>query len=47
LQKNYTEKLAAEERDVIRADMLRERLQNVSRPNPKMPGNGGSLDKRN
>ncbi len=48
LQKKYTEKLAAEERDVLRADMLRERLQDVSRPNPKLPGNGGgSLDKRN
>ena len=48
LQKNYTEKLAAEERDILRADMLRERLRNVSRPNPKPPANGGgSLDKRN
>ena len=48
LQKKYTEKLAAEERDVLRADMLRERLRNVSRPNPKLPGNGSSpLDKRN
>jgi protein arginine kinase len=48
LQKKYTEKLAAEERDVLRADMLRERLRNVSRPNPKLPGNGAdSLDKRN
>jgi protein arginine kinase len=48
LQKRYTEKLAAEERDVLRADMLRERLQHVSRPNPKLPGSGGgALDKRN
>jgi protein arginine kinase len=48
LQKKYTEKLSAEERDVLRADMLRERLRNVRRPDPKMPGNGGgSLDKRN
>jgi protein arginine kinase len=48
LQKRYTEKLAAEERDVLRADMLRERLRNVSRPNPKIPSaGGGSLDKRN
>lgn len=48
LQKKYTEKLAAEERDVLRADMLRERLKNVRRPNPKLPGNGGgALDKRN
>jgi protein arginine kinase len=42
LQKMYTEKLAAEERDVLRADMLRERLRGVRRPNPKTPG---SLDK--
>ena len=35
LQKQYTEKLSAEERDLLRADMLRERLRNVSRPNPK------------
>lgn len=47
LQKKYAEKLAAEERDVLRADMLRERLRNVSRPNPKMPGGGAPLDKRN
>src|SRR5271155_5554824 len=48
LQKKYAEKLAAEERDVLRADMLRERLRHVSRPNSKIPGNGGgSLDKRN
>jgi protein arginine kinase len=48
LQKRYTEKLAAEERDVLRADMLRERLRTVSRPNPKVPGQGGgALDKRN
>ena len=48
LQKRYAEKLAAEERDVLRADMLRERLRHVGRPNPKPPGNSGSsLDKRN
>jgi protein arginine kinase len=48
LQKQFTEKLAAEERDLLRADMLRERLRQVSRPNPKAPGNsGGLLDKRN
>jgi protein arginine kinase len=34
LQKNYTDKLSAEERDLLRADMLRERLRPVSRPNP-------------
>jgi protein arginine kinase len=45
LQKRYTEKLAAEERDVLRADMLRERLRSVSRPTPKAPGTSGTLDK--
>jgi len=34
LQKQYSEKLSAEERDLLRADMLRERLKSVSRPNP-------------
>src|SRR4051812_25381652 len=33
LQKQFTEKLAAEERDLLRADMLRDRLRVVSRPN--------------
>ncbi len=48
LQKRFTEKLAAEERDLLRADMLRERLRLVNRPNPKTPGaSGGLLDKRN
>ena len=48
LQKQFTEKLAAEERDVLRADMLRERLRQVGRPIPKLPGAGASpLDKRN
>jgi protein arginine kinase len=48
LQKQFTEKLAAEERDVLRADMLRERLRQVGRPAPKIPGAGASpLDKRN
>jgi protein arginine kinase len=32
LQKQISDKLSAEERDLIRADMVRERLQNVSRP---------------
>ncbi len=32
LQKQHTEKLDAEERDTLRADMLRERLREVSRP---------------
>ena len=47
LQKQYSEKLGADERDLLRADMLRERLRNVSRPLP-MPagqGTGAKLDK--
>jgi protein arginine kinase len=35
LQKQHSEKLSAEERDVLRADMVRERLKGVSRPVPK------------
>lgn len=43
LQKTNAEKLSAEERDLLRADMLRERLKPVSRPvtkpgNPATPG---------
>jgi len=34
LQRTYSEKLGAEERDLLRADMLRERLRHVSRPHP-------------
>jgi protein arginine kinase len=40
LQKQHAGKLDAEERDVIRADMLRERLTGVKRPLPKPPGPG-------
>ncbi|HMP82893.1 MAG TPA: protein arginine kinase [Verrucomicrobiota bacterium] len=43
LQKQHTEKLSAEERDLLRADMLRERLRQVSRPTVRpggAPGNG-------
>lgn len=32
LQKRYTEKLSADERDLLRADMVRDRLRTVSRP---------------
>jgi protein arginine kinase len=32
LQKQFSDKLSAEERDLIRADMVRERLKSVSRP---------------
>jgi protein arginine kinase len=45
LQKKFTEKLAAEERDVLRADMLRERLREVSRPVQNPPSGGPPLDK--
>ena len=32
---SYRVRLSAEERDLLRADMLRERLKTVSRPKPK------------
>lgn len=41
LQQPGAGKLSAEERDLLRADMLRERLRNVSRPCPKPPGPAG------
>src|SRR3954447_24900970 len=44
LQKRFSEKLSAEERDLLRSDMLRERLRSVSRPKIKI-GNGSSSDK--
>jgi protein arginine kinase len=49
LQKQYSEKLSAEERDLLRADMLRDRLRNVSRPNTDsltstQGGNAGQKD---
>lgn len=46
LQKQHSEKLSAEERDLLRADMVRERLRPVSRPLSKLPGSlGAGLDK--
>ncbi len=42
LQKKISDKLSAEERDLIRADMVRERLKNVSRPIVKPPNNTGN-----
>ena len=41
LQKQFSDKLSAEERDLLRSDMVRERLKNVSRPSvkPPKPGN--------
>src|SRR6202142_660529 len=35
LQKQFSDKLSAEERDLLRADMLRDRLRNVNRPTPQ------------
>jgi len=40
LQKQVSDKLTAEERDLIRADMVRDRLKNVSRPVVKPPAAG-------
>ncbi len=37
LQKEHSEKLSAEERDLLRANMLRERLKNVKRPDMQRP----------
>src|SRR5271156_23504 len=37
LQKQLSDKLTAEERDLIRADMVRDRLKNLSRPIVKTP----------
>jgi protein arginine kinase len=42
LQKQHSEKLSAEERDLLRADMVRERLRNVSRPQTKPSDSPGS-----
>ncbi len=46
LQKQHSEKLSAEERDLLRADMVRERLKHVSRPVARSAGAGSAeLDK--
>src|SRR5437762_4734933 len=45
LQRKLSEKLSAEERELLRADMLRERLRNVSRPITPPRGEGPSPDK--
>jgi protein arginine kinase len=46
LQKQHAEKLSAEERDLLRADMMRERLKNVNRPCTKPAGPAASgMDK--
>jgi protein arginine kinase len=47
LQKQHSEKLTAEERDLLRADMVRDRLKPVSRPISKpAPPLGSGLDKQ-
>lgn len=47
LQKQHSEKLSAEERDLLRADMVRERLKPISRPVARPPAPpGGGLDKQ-
>ncbi|HEY5041751.1 MAG TPA: protein arginine kinase [Verrucomicrobiae bacterium] len=42
LQKQLSDKLSAEERDLLRADMVRERLKNISRPVVKPPSNAAN-----
>ncbi len=44
LQRQLSDKLSAEERDLIRADMLRERLKNVGRPVAKHFGASGTAN---
>ena len=45
LQKQYSEKLSAEERDLLRADMVRERLRQVSRPVTPPRSEGSKSDR--
>ena len=45
LQRQHAEKLSAEERDLLRADMMRERLKPISRPVAKPGGGATGLDK--
>ena len=46
LQRQLSDKLTAEERDLTRADMMRERLKNTSRPVVRTYGAAGTgLDK--
>jgi len=46
LQKQQSEKLSAEERDLLRADMMREKLKNVNRPVTRPSSSDGSgMDK--
>ena len=45
LQRQVEEKLDAEQRDIVRADLLRDRLRNVRRPMIPPPATGSALDK--
>lgn len=45
LQSRFSDKLSPEDRDVRRADMLRDALRNVDRPQTIPPGPSSSLDK--
>ena len=46
LQKQFSEKLGAEERDILRADMLRQRLRHVHRPSIEQARDAGlKMDK--
>ena len=45
LQLRFSDKLSAEERDVLRADMVRERLRGVGRPSSPPAGGTSALDK--
>jgi protein arginine kinase len=42
LQRHHAEKLSAEDRDLLRADMVRERLRNISRPLNQLPAAPGA-----
>jgi len=44
LQKQFSDKLSAEERDLLRSDMVRDRLKNVNRPSVKPPPAGGTAN---
>src|SRR5258708_946010 len=46
LQKRFSEKLTAEERDLLRADMLRERLRPISRPKPGPTAAAGAVPEK-
>jgi protein arginine kinase len=45
IQKQFAEKLDADQRDTVRADLLRDRLRHIKRPAAPPPETGTSLDK--